>query len=150
MDAFHGSFLTKIGPEIPKTHLQWREFRAVTPSSGGTFPRHTRGLRAHETAEPERRGPEGGGGGRRATTPPPHAPKRRPACPRRPLPSRLAGARAASRRGRRRPGLSDPAAGLPAARGGRVQRLRVGLGPWPGSQQREPPELGCAEAAARR
>ncbi|CAO2579055.1 hypothetical protein LEMLEM_LOCUS830 [Lemmus lemmus] len=94
-----------------------------------------------ECTGPRRRGGGAGrgsgGGGDDAWPRPLRAPpsRGRPACPRRPLPrASRAGSRTASRRGRRRPGLSDPAAGLPERRGagGRAQRLELGLDPGPG------------------
>lgn len=136
-DVFHRSSITKIGPEIPHTHLQWREIVSSDTQPGRDLPAtHPRAPSAPDLGG-EGAGLGGAGAGGDAWPRPLRAPpsRGRPACPRRPLPrASRAGARAASRRGRRRPGLSDPAAGLPERReaGGRAQRLELGLDPGPG------------------
>lgn len=130
--------------------------RAVTPSLGGGPFRDT--PEGSERTGPRRRGGgarRSGGGGRRVATPPAR-PRVAGSLRVRADPSLVPHGRAHAppRAGaRRRPGLSDPAAGLPERReaGGRASAA-AGARPRSrsGTQQREPPGKGDARCRRRR
>lgn len=152
-DVFHRSSITKIGPEIPHTHLQWREIASSDTQPGRDLSAaHPRAPSAPDLGG-EGAGLGGAGaGGRRVATPPARAPESRAACvSARTPPSRLTGGR--TRRLAQGPEEAGPVRprGRPprAARGGRASAA-AGARPRSrsGTQQREPPGRGCAVAAA--